>query len=58
MKGWVRLAVEIAEERRLYDILTGESLHIDALSREFPLSLAKALATLLAMEMKGVCDID
>jgi len=55
VKAKVKLTVEITdEERRLCDILTGEPLHIDALSRALSLSPAKALATLLNLEMKGV----
>jgi DNA processing protein len=55
VKAKVKLTAEITdEERRLCDILTGEPLHIDALSRELSLSPAKALATLLSLEMKGV----
>lgn len=42
------------EEKRLCDILTGEPVHIDALSRELSLSPARALALLLDLELKGV----
>lgn len=59
LRGFVRakerLKVEITdEEKRLCDILTGEPMHIDALSRELSLSPAKALVTLLNLEIKGV----
>jgi DNA processing protein len=59
LRGFVRakerLRVEITdEEKRLCDILTGEPVHIDTLSRELSLSPAKALATLLDLEIKGV----
>ncbi len=59
LRGFVRAKeirkVEITdEEKRLCDILTVEPKHIDALSRELSLSPAKALATLLTLEMKGV----
>ncbi len=42
------------EEKRLCDILTGEPLHIDVLSRELSLPSSKALATLLHLELKGI----
>jgi len=59
LRGFVRAKerhkVEITDaERRLCDILTGEPMHIDALSRQLSLSPAKALATLLDLEIKGV----
>jgi DNA processing protein len=59
LRGFVRAKerrkVEITdEERKLCDILSGEPMHIDLLSRELSLSPAKALATLLNLEIKGV----
>jgi DNA processing protein len=42
------------EEKKLCDILTGEPVHIDTLSRELSLSPAAALATLLGLEIKGI----
>ncbi|MCL5022748.1 MAG: DNA-processing protein DprA [Nitrospirae bacterium] len=42
------------EEKRLCDILTGEPMHIDTVSRQLSLSPAQALATLLDLELKGV----
>jgi DNA processing protein len=50
-----RAAVEMTtEEKRLCDILTGEPVHIDVLSRELSLAPAKALTLLLDLELKGV----
>ena len=59
LRGFLRtkgkVKVEITEEeKRLCDILTGEPLHIDTLSRELSLSPAQALATLLGLEIKGI----
>lgn len=59
LRGFVRTKerarVDITEEeKRLCDMLTGEPLHIDALSRELSLTPAQALATLLGLEIKGV----
>lgn len=42
------------EEKKLCDILTGEPVHIDELSRELSLSPASALALLLNLELKGI----
>ncbi|HXX58471.1 MAG TPA: DNA-processing protein DprA [Thermodesulfovibrionales bacterium] len=42
------------EERRLCDILTGEPLHIDVISRGLTLSPSRVLATLLNLELKGI----
>lgn len=59
LKGFVKArtkaAVEMSdEERKLCDILTGEPLHIDILSRELSLPPAKTLSLLLNLEIKGV----
>ncbi len=42
------------EYRRLCDILTGEPLHIDVMSRGLALSPSRVLATLLNLEFKGI----
>ncbi len=42
------------EERNLCDILTGEPVHIDDLSRRLSLAPAKALSLLLNLELKGI----
>ena len=42
------------EEKRLCDILTGEPVHIDDLSRQLSLAPAKALSLLLNLELKGI----
>jgi DNA processing protein len=42
------------EDRRVCDILTGEPMHIDVLSRELSLSPAKTLSLLLNLELKGI----
>jgi DNA processing protein len=59
LKGFVRAReksrIEVTdEERRLCDILTGEPLHIDVISRELTLSPSRVLATLLNLELKGI----
>lgn len=43
-----------AEEKRLCDILTGEPVHIDVLSRDLSLAPARALSLLLDLELKGI----
>lgn len=42
------------EEKKLCDILTGEPVHIDMISRELCLPPAKTLALLLNLELKGL----
>jgi DNA processing protein len=55
MKTRTRNTVEITDdEKRLCDILTGEPMHIDVLSRELSLPPARALTLLLNLELKGV----
>ena len=59
LRGYVKakekLKVDITkEEKKLCDILSGEPVHIDTLSRELSLSPAAALATLLGLEIKGI----
>ena len=59
LKGFVKArtkeSTEITDdEKRLCDILTGEPMHIDALSRELSLPPAKALTLLLNLELKGI----
>jgi DNA processing protein len=59
LRGFVRVreraAVEVTdEEKRLCDILTGEPLHIDAISRELSQPPSRVLATLLNLELKGI----
>ena len=59
LKGYVRTrqtaVIEMTEdEKRLCDILTGEPMHIDLVSRELSLSPAQALAILLNLELKGI----
>lgn len=48
-------AVEVTEEERaLCDIMSGEPMHIDAVSRKCGITTSKALAVLLGLELKGV----
>ena len=59
LRGYVKakekLKVDITEEeKKLCDILSGEPVHIDTLSRELSLSSAATLATLLSLEIKGI----
>lgn len=64
LKGFVRIAERLKgvhtavkmtdEDKRVCDILTGEPMHIDILSRELSLPPAKALAILLNLELKGI----
>jgi DNA processing protein len=59
LKGYVKagktLNVDISEEeKKVCDILSGEPVHIDALSRELFLSSASTLALLLGLEIKGI----
>jgi DNA processing protein len=59
LRGFVKekegLKVDITEEeKKLCDILTGEPVHVDMLSRELSLSPAAALTTLLSLEIKGI----
>ena len=55
VKAKEKLKVEITEEeKKLCDILSGEPVHIDTLSRELSLSPATTLATLLSLEIKGI----
>lgn len=59
LRGYVkakeRLKVELTEEeKKLCDILSGEPVHVDTLSRELSLSSATTLAVLLSLEIKGV----
>ncbi len=59
LKGYVRtreaVAIEMTDdEKRLCDILTGEPMHIDSVSRGLSLSPAQALTILLNLELKGV----
>jgi DNA processing protein len=59
LRGYVKakekLKVDISEEeKKLCDILSGEPVHIDTLSRELSLSPATTLTTLLGLEMKGI----
>jgi len=59
LRGYVKtrekLKVDVTEEeKKLCDILSGEPVHIDTLSRELSLSPAAALATLLGLEIKGI----
>jgi DNA processing protein len=61
LKGFLRkrrprpAAAEVTgEERALCDVLSGEPMHIDAVSRKCGLSAPKALAMLLGLELKGV----
>jgi DNA processing protein len=42
------------EEKALYDIMSMEPQHIDSISRECGLPVAKALGLLLGLELKGV----
>lgn len=50
-----RTLVELTDEdRKVCDILTGEPMHIDVLSRELSFSAAKTLSLLLSLELKGV----
>lgn len=55
VKAKEKLKVDITkEEKKLCDILSGEPVHIDTLSRELSLSPATTLATLLSLEIKGI----
>jgi DNA processing protein len=59
LRGFVRAGERLKagitdEEKKVCDILTGEPMHIDALSRELSLSPEKALVTLLNLEIKGI----
>ncbi len=60
LKGFLRKkrqrpAVEVTEEERaLCDVMSGEPMHIDAVSRQCGLSAPKALAVLLGLELKGI----
>lgn len=55
VKAKEKLNVEMTgEEKRLCEMLTGEPVHIDALSRELALSTSQVLASLLNLELKGV----
>lgn len=60
LKGFIKKqkekpAVEVtAEEKALCDIMSGEPMHIDAVSRKCGMTAAKALAVLLGLELKGV----
>lgn len=50
----LRTPVELTGEyRRVCDLLTGEPMHIDMLSRELALSPGKTLSLLLNLELKG-----
>lgn len=60
LKGFIKkakggLTAELTdEERRLCEILSGEPIHIDTISREFLLPSSRTLALLLNLELKGV----
>jgi DNA processing protein len=60
LKGFIKkqkkqAAVEITdEERALCDIMSGEPLHIDAVSRKCGMPASRTLAVLLGLELKGV----
>lgn len=58
LKGFIKaqkkLAIELTdEEKRLCDILTGEPMHIDTISRKLSTQSPKTLALLLGLELKG-----
>jgi DNA processing protein len=54
-KGKKRERVEVSdEERALCDVMSGEPMHIDAITGKSGLSASKALHVLLALELKGV----
>lgn len=58
LKGFLRaqkkLEIEMTgEEKKLCDILTGEPVHIDTISRKLSVASPKALALLLGLELKG-----
>lgn len=58
LKGFIKaqkkLEIELTdEEKRLCDILTGEPMHIDTISRKLSTQSHKALALLLSLELKG-----
>jgi len=60
LKGFIKkekksLTVELTdEERALYDIMSQEPMHIDAVTRQSGMQASKALHVLLALELKGV----
>lgn len=59
LKGFVnnreRLNADLTgEEKQVCDILTGEAMHIDTISRGLSMPSSKALALLLGLELKGV----
>lgn len=59
LRGFVRARetsrVEVTdEEKKLCDILTGEPLHIDVISRELSQPPSRVLVTLLNLELKGI----
>ncbi|OHE61042.1 MAG: DNA protecting protein DprA [Thermodesulfovibrio sp. RBG_19FT_COMBO_42_12] len=58
LKGFIRskekAKIEITdEEKNLYNLLSGEPIHIDVISRESGLPASKALGILLGLELKG-----
>lgn len=58
LKGFVKnrecLTAELTgEEKQVCDILTGEPMHIDTISRGLSMPSSKALALLLGLELKG-----
>lgn len=59
LKGFVnnreRLNADLTgEEKQVCDILTGEAMHIDTISRGLSMPSSKALVLLLGLELKGV----
>lgn len=59
LKGFVKNSEQLSadltrEEKQVCDILTGEPMHIDNISRGLSMPSSKALALLLGLELKGV----